>query len=133
MGMLRMSGVPLRGRALLAAFGRSRSPCRSSPSRVTIADTEEKEGVPPPSPEKPHGERQGRRTVPPNSPNAKRALRAAAVSDPPDEIGSPARQPPRRCFPRAALPPTHPRLAAWQAVWRGQPPSRIQGAIPYEN
>ena len=36
------SCVPLRGRALFAASRRSRSPCRSSPSRVAIANAGEK-------------------------------------------------------------------------------------------
>src|SRR5208282_4917249 len=41
----------------------------------------------------------------------------------------PARRP-CRCFPLRPCPPLTPRLPAWQAVWRGHPPSRILGALP---
>ena len=124
-----MSGVPLRGRALLAALKPLTKPVAGLRPLGSRSLTLGREGVPPPSPASPHGDRQGRRTVPPISPSAKRALRAASLSGPLDEIGSPSAtaQP---MLPRAALPPSHPQLAAWQAVGRGHPPSRLQGALP---
>ena len=129
-GMLRMSGVPPSGsrstRGLKAAH---EARGRSSPSRVTIADAGGRRAFPLPPQASPHGDRQGRRTVPPISPGAKRALRAASLSGPLDEIGSPSAAA-LPMLPRAVLPPSHPRLAVWQAVWQGHPPSQLQGAFP---
>src|SRR5208282_4917248 len=104
---------------------------RSSPSRVTIADAG-KEGVPPPSPASPHGDRQGRRTVPPISPSAKPAEFAASLSGPLDEIGSPSAAA-LPMLPPAALPPSHPpppRLAGGMARPPAKPNSR---SAPHES
>ena len=54
---------------------------------------------------------------------------AASLSGPLAEIGPPSAAA-LPMLPRAVLPPSHPRLAAWQAVWQGHPPSQLQGAFP---
>ncbi len=102
---------------------------RSSPSRVPIADAWGRRAFPLPPQQAPPGIV---RTVA-RFPQFRRA-QSAQNAQLPSQVRSTKSAPPSAAalpmLPRAALPPSHPRLAAWQAVRRGHPPSRIQGALP---
>ena len=101
---------------------------RSSPSRVTIADAGEG-GCSPSLPSK--AARRSTRTVArfPQFRRAQSAHNAQLLSQVRSTKSAPPARRPSRCVPVRPC-PSHPQLAAWQAVWRGHPPSRLQGALP---